>query len=827
MNKTSLLLTEVIYPALYNQLDDAFPEFGFRRVKDGWQSTTERKIDGDDGKKGKVYSYERSVGYLKDYRQSGGLTYWDYVKERDGLSQQQVLLKLAEIAGVVLENTLTPEELANVESANTRSKMWEIINDYCIDCLSDKDSTIAHSSGAKDLQKYLIETRKYNPVYFRLPGSGQDRQVPKMELGYMPSLRELESHLFSQGYPKTELALILSDERIGKSHTLSIPYRDANGRMRGMIFRTIHNIDPKYLYSTGLEKQDILFNLRAIRGDRDLVVVEGQLDAYHASAVGIDNVVALGGNSLTDEQIKTAIKAGAKRLTFLLDNDKAGQDGLQRALVRFKNYPEIKLFIGMFPDGVKDIDQLIIEKGSEEAKSVVANAEKLEDYQLRQLLIKYHQIGQKNSDGALTVKQESDFFEEIVFIADTIASPIDRSIFVKTVSATTYAVEVGVTEVALTAAVDRLRSRQEQADREREVKGLLEKAGQLHQKGSVDQALEVLTEGTTDIRAKSKKTSFEVLCIPPTEEAIAQRQRTKPENLETSFRIDDGKIKVELPAGALTILAAPTSHGKTALLNNFGLDLSCLHPKKKFHFFSYEEDSDAVLMKALNAFVDQTLCAGHNNLKAIEHYFRTSQVTYIKEEHRSHFLTKKDQFFRELISTGRYNIHYVDYDADTLGEACEYLAKDPETGSILVDYAQLLHLPTNKYKTYSRQEELKTICLNLKDVAVATGLPIVLGAQFNRQVTHHLKMHSTMIGEAGDIERAANLIIGLWNNAYEPFGISEAELEEVEGKGMNKSDTIFAKVLKFRGGKPNVWDNWAFDGNTGKIHGQSVPTFAF
>ena len=52
----------------------------------------------------------------------------------------------------------------------------------------------------------------------------------------------------------------------------------------------------------------------------------------------------------------------------------------------------------------------------------------------------------------------------------------------------------------------------------------------------------------------------------------------------------------------------------------------------------------------------------------------------------------------------------------------------------------------------------------LKDVSVNTGLPIVLGSQFNRTVTNHLELVNTNLGEAGDIERGANLILAIWNN---------------------------------------------------------------
>jgi len=54
---------------------------------------------------------------------------------------------------------------------------------------------------------------------------------------------------------------------------------------------------------------------------------------------------------------------------------------------------------------------------------------------------------------------------------------------------------------------------------------------------------------------------------------------------------------------------------------------------------------------------------------------------------------------------------------------------------------QLLSL-LNK-KNIQRQEELKQICLMLKDCAVDTGLPVLLAAQFNRTVVDEagLKSH--------------------------------------------------------------------------------------
>ena len=139
---------------------------------------------------------------------------------------------------------------------------------------------------------------------------------------------------------------------------------------------------------------------------------------------------------------------------------------------------------------------------------------------------------------------------------------------------------------------------------------------------------------------------------------------------------------------------------------------------------------------------------------------------------------------------------------------------------------QLLNLPEGKYKTYSRQEELKQICISLKDIAVETGLPIILGAQFNRTVTNQLHLHATKIGEAGDIERIANLIIGFWNN-NSPIIASEGEMKDINSKGCIEPNTIYATVLKNRGGIVGKSELFSFNGNTGKISNQSKQINSF
>jgi len=137
-------------------------------------------------------------------------------------------------------------------------------------------------------------------------------------------------------------------------------------------------------------------------------------------------------------------------------------------------------------------------------------------------------------------------------------------------------------------------------------------------------------------------------------------------------------------------------------------------------------------------------------------------------------------------------------------------------GIIFIDYMQLLTLSQGKYRFSSRQEELKKICLILKDFSVETQLPIILGAQFNREVTNLLALDQTRIGEAGDIERIANLILGIWNNNFEGIA-SPPEKKEINRIVGGLKDSIYVKVLKNRDGRVGQSGLLHFEGNTGRI----------
>ncbi len=84
------ILDYSIIPSIYNNIESVFPEFGFKKITNGYVSSTTHKITGEDGKKGKEYIYGRTPNYYIDYTR-GNISIWEYVQQQYKLSNQETL----------------------------------------------------------------------------------------------------------------------------------------------------------------------------------------------------------------------------------------------------------------------------------------------------------------------------------------------------------------------------------------------------------------------------------------------------------------------------------------------------------------------------------------------------------------------------------------------------------------------------------------------------------------------------------------------------------------------------------------------------------------
>jgi len=781
-----------LYPTLFQSIDTALPEHNFKRYSGGWRSKT--YLDGSPHKDraDKTVVSKKAPGWILE---NGGetLSLVDYVMRRDRVEFIQAVKTLADVVGLQLPKGEFNQE--NYQSYRDTANILEDCNSYFIYCLEN-------STGADEVRAYL-SSRGYS-----------DEDVKAMELGYIPDQDKLFKYLLSKGYSQSLIDEVVKlNKGIGSTHRLTIPYR-SGGFVKGFKFRTVGDATPKYLNSTGLDRLGGFFNLSGVKGDKDVVIVEGELDSLSATARGVENVVATGGSSIASDQVKDAIRRGAKSFTLCLDTEPGKEEETAK---RITSAIEVilgegvnRVYIVTLPDlggGKTDPDRLIKESGVDSFKAAIAQALPYYEYKLQEILTKYGKIEEER--GGLQPKDIDNLLEEVVETASQIPEATDRDRYKKLFTSLDAIKGLGISEESLSITVDRITSTRDKEAQEKDFKKLLSEATQLQDKGDIDTALELLDSKVKEVRLRDKATEFNSLLLSVKEEELRDRQANKPESLNSGYTI--GGEELLLPSGAISVLAAPTSHGKTTFLINMALNVAQSNPDKETYLFSYEEDADNILMNTLNTYLDEEIST--NNRRTIKSYFSTGSTEYVKSQSREYFTDTKDKFFKELIETGRLNINYSSYSSDTLIEAIRYLHKHANPGAIFIDYIQLLNLPEGKYKTYSRQEEIKQICIALKDVAVETGLPIVLGAQFNRTVVSQLHLHSTKIGEAGDIERIANLIVGFWNNNFEPLG-TEGEINSI---GDTTPNSLYATILKNRGGRVGLEETLSFNGNTGRI----------
>lgn len=811
MSKITEWIKYELYPSLYESIDRALPEHNFKRYSGGWRSKT--YLDGSPHKEraDKTIVSKKAPGWILE---NGGetLSLVDYLMRRDRVEFIQAVKTLADVVGLQL-----PKGEFNQESYHKykdQATLLEDCNRYFIYCLEN-------STGADEVRVYL-SYRGYS-----------DEDVKSMELGYIPDQDSLFKYLLSKGYSQSLIDEVVKlNKGIGSTHRLTIPYR-SGGSIKGFKFRTVGDATPKYLNSTGLDRLGGFFNLSGIKGDKDLVIVEGELDSLSATARGIENVVATGGSSIASDQIRDAIKRGAKSFTLCFDTEPGKEEENAKKIISaidvILGEGVNRVYIVKLPDlgGAKtDPDRLLKESGVEAFREAMRGALPYYEYKLQETLTKYGKI--EEEERGLQPKDIDRLLDEVIETASQIPDATDRDRYKKLFTSLEAIKGLGISEESLSITVDRLTSTRDKEAQAKEFKKLLSEATKLQDIGEVNKALELLDKKVKEVKLKDKATEFSSLLQPTSEALVKKAEEIKPKDLETGYTINGEDFL--LPGGAITVYAGATGHGKTILSINTALNVAQRYPDKKFIFFTYEERDTAILQYFLNTYIDKELNSStspKSNRRLIKEYFKTGSTQYIARENIAYFESKKAEFFTTYIETGRILVKYVDFNSEELDLAIRYLHKtEPNIGGVFIDYFQLLNLPgelKRAERINSRQEELKEICQKLKRVAVDTGLPLCLGAQFNRDVTDLTKLHPTKIGEAGDIERIVNTLVGLWDVSKNIVGkdTSKGEESEIKKRTGEATTGMYVELLKSRELQTGIYELLDYNGNTGKIKNSS------
>lgn len=406
----------------------------------------------------------------------------------------------------------------------------------------------------------------------------------------------------------------------------------------------------------------------------------------------------------------------------------------------------------------------------------------------------------------------STFFSELLELLECLRQPY-RDIVKKRVLNLDEIKELGLTAKGLEDELNNYIELRQQEKQQQQVEELLQTAKTIHE----------IKEGLYKIETDTNS-GYSSLLTPFVEETAIEELRELGQAIKTGYTIN--KKELLLPPGAITIVAAATGHGKSKTLINIMLNQVLEYPEKNFYYLCYEESSSAILTAFLNAYCDIKL--HHTDTReAIKEYLRTGKTDCFGLTNKTlieDFFKKKQEFFK-IVKSGRLNIQHINYKEEELCNAIRYINDYGTPGAIVIDYIQLINMVAKEKKLFgTRQEELKEICQRINTVAKETRLPILVAAQFNRDVKKLTDMHETALREAADLEQIANTIIGVWDNKKNTGKLTDNDKKAIiyllgcETEDKIIQDSLFVQILKSRYLRAGETATWTYNWLTNKIN---------
>lgn len=782
-------LYDEVYPRLFDVIDTAFPDMNFQRCSMGWRSN--KKLDGSARPRNDKSFIAKSMPFRVKEQGGESMSLIDFYMMQNGLNFGEALERLCRIVGVEKPDFSSESYKAFQERQNNVISLQERLKENL------------KTEGAKEVLQYLKESRGYDA-----------ETIDFMGLGFVDEAAAIEiERIFGK----------ISDIR---SYVLSIPYV-SSGKLLGYKFRRLDGIMPKYKNTPKLPKQIYMFGLTGLRltgdneKDRDITIVEGELDALHAQAIGMNNIVAAAGGEVSLEALERAKTKGVKRVTILFDSeatDKGQKDTTLKIKKAIANIHQcgLKSFVAELPktEGIKtDVDSFLKDNPKECLEKIINEA-------ISGAVYVFNCIIKDSYDEDINTFKRFDEFKDktISLLNSPITTMMDRMVICKHFAEIT---NEPITEQSLREEADEMKSIQNKKEQEYKTIKTAQDALSLAQSGQVKEAIDLMASSSPELQMLNKEAEFVDMLSLPSEKQIKEYMMDKPSGLSTMYQFvspNNETEDFEIPSGAITFVCALPAHGKSTMLRNLALQVAEGSDEGCVLYYTFEEDKNSVVLQMMNTHINKPLSA--NNMKSIVSYYRLGSPQMIRESERITFEEGRRRFMDNLYHSGKLRVYGEDFDSKEMIESISYISRNIKVKAVFIDYIQLLK---KRGCRLQRTEELKEICVDLKNLAVSSGLPIVAAAQLNRETRSPIDMCSQNIAEAADLERIANKIVCLWNCKFEPRyarGESRKAIEEFESDynvTLGSDDKIFAKITKNRGGMNNITAVLEMNGNTGAI----------
>lgn len=586
---------------------------------------------------------------------------------------------------------------------------------------------------------------------------------------------------------------------------------------------------PKYLFSDGLAKGGYCGSLNPAN---PVILVEGLLDAERLKQaqeqeerdaqeqgtrldpyrLDLSNVLALGGVAPTDaeddparSQIQTLERYGVKKIIYVPDHEyytqedeergrgaagtlktKATQDTIKAMLPHltanldgpgFVSLQIADLYNADQEDKTKqDADTFVASFGPQAFRQVLEDAAKYWQWQLKQAAATLDGVDLQTAAGR---------------IYNNIRSEQDKELLKAELGRTNTGYLAKLKAVGFTAAaLGRIdRNGVGTSYREEIIEGLANLDKAVKDNATADTiggVIKHLAKTQAD-KGSGKINGFEAQANA-TPEQIEEQIATQADYIETDWQLyrcvedTDKTIKdcpevrrVSFAPAAISVVAASTNHGKTAVMMQTAIRLASLGDKR-YIYISTEEDQRQLYLRACASWIGKDWAEDAHPRKDLRQAIRKDMpadlFTNTQDNAQggpSKILTGKAEFNRRIMPNLR--LIYGNEDITTLcghivGLVEDWRNQGIEVGGVFLDYLQMFRADG---RSYNRTDELQVICAELNDLAKATGLPIIVGAQLNRQATQKGQqgvgfdgIELANIGDSTGIERIANDVYLVW-----------------------------------------------------------------
>ena len=697
-----------------------------------------------------------------------------------------------------------------------------------------------------------------------------------------------------KGYKNADFeALGLTEKRAAAGYSVVIPYYK-NGQIQGFLYRnTGKDAKQKYMFSTGLKRG---YYCQRLQYGAPAFIVEGEIDAIrllqgakHTNGE-IQNVIAMGGAKAGEDLAALLRSHDITSVVYVADNehDKNGKrktDIIAAALRGFQaltvdGEPVVKsLEIVELPASPgADLRGLKIDAdsyGRENGAAALAGAVELLagpcwGWELERL--REWEQEHRTATGSAPVGDIQDKFNDIY---TRCGSAYERERIKRAVSEPEAAPlwsRYGITPAALTNV--------DEWERGRQYNNLIKQGAADLNKAIQEQrdpeTIAAIVKRLADVQGTNTRAEWEAQLSETFADEL-QAIQEQPETLRTIWEVGGinkaGKYfrteRVEFYPADITVICAPTTHGKTMFLFQAAIN-AVRDTSQTYIYVSCEENKRQLTERALNVALDiptgtaeqyrkngNCFIAGTRR-KTIKAIIKGRQVPP-PEEYGADTLAGQTQFdaFRELVEREitrygeeiRPRLKFIHTEgsaesitANILHYVEQYRKQGVEVGAVFIDYMQLL---STDARNYSRHDELKDICKALKDCAARTELPVIIAAQFNRDVLKQAvgidNITVANIAEGADVERIAHDIYMLLQVDKTPRGQyfkydGDTGKESLNTKNLGfrskrfftmqmghpetaelKTGYLYVEQMKARDGKTEGWGLFPYDGERGKI----------